>query len=59
MWALSDWSTSLQYSGNHGAGGQTGRDCGMLDAAPAASFPCGGWCPDVRMAEDGAHPLPH
>ena len=27
------------------SGGQTGADRGALDAALAASFPCGGWCP--------------
>ena len=36
------------------SGGQTGVDRGALDAALAAGFSCGGWCPDGRLAEDGA-----
>jgi hypothetical protein len=35
------------------SGGQTGVDRGALDAALAADFPCGGWVPGDRMAEDG------
>ena len=35
------------------SGGQTGVDRGALDAALAAKFPCGGWAPGDRMAEDG------
>jgi len=35
------------------SGGQTGVDRGALDAALAAGFPCGGWCPEGRVAEDG------
>lgn len=35
------------------SGGQTGVDRGALDAALEASFPCGGWCPAGRVAEDG------
>jgi hypothetical protein len=38
------------------SGGQTGVDRGALDAALAAKFPCGGWCPADRRAEDG--PIP-
>lgn len=38
------------------SGGQTGVDRGALDAALAAGFPCGGWCPSDRRAEDG--PIP-
>lgn len=38
------------------SGGQTGVDRGALDAALAAGFPCGGWCPEGRKAEDG--PIP-
>jgi hypothetical protein len=38
------------------SGGQTGVDRGALDAALAADFPCGGWCPAGRAAEDG--PIP-
>ena len=38
------------------SGGQTGVDRGALDAALAAGFPCGGWCPKDRNAEDG--PIP-
>jgi putative molybdenum carrier protein len=35
------------------SGGQTGVDRGALDAALVAGFPCGGWCPADRSAEDG------
>lgn len=38
------------------SGGQTGVDRGALDAALAAGFPCGGWCPAGRTAEDGTIP---
>jgi len=38
------------------SGGQTGVDRGVLDAAIAAGFPCGGWCPTGRRAEDGRIP---
>jgi hypothetical protein len=38
------------------SGGQTGVDRGALDAALAAGFPCGGWAPGDRMAEDGVIP---
>jgi hypothetical protein len=38
------------------SGGQSGVDRGALDAALAAGFPCGGWCPADRCAEDG--PIP-
>src|ERR1035441_1607719 len=38
------------------SGGQTGVDRGALGAALAAGFPCGGWCPADRAAEDG--PIP-
>ncbi|MBM3358782.1 MAG: hypothetical protein FJY54_13795 [Betaproteobacteria bacterium] len=38
------------------SGGQTGVDRGALDAALDAGFPCGGWCPQERLAEDGAIP---
>ena len=34
-------------------GGQTGVDRGALDAALECRFPCGGWCPPGRLAEDG------
>lgn len=34
-------------------GGQTGIDRGALDAALEAGFPCGGWAPAGRIAEDG------
>ena len=37
-------------------GGQSGVDRGALDAALAAGFSCGGWCPPGRAAEDG--PIP-
>ena len=35
------------------SGGQTGVDRAALDAALGAGFPCGGWCPAGRRAEDG------
>lgn len=35
------------------SGGQSGVDRGALDAALQAAFPCGGWCPAGRRAEDG------
>lgn len=38
------------------SGGQTGVDRAALDAALELGFPCGGWCPCGRLAEDG--PLP-
>lgn len=38
------------------SGGQTGVDRGALDAALEAGFPCGGWCPKGRKAEDGGIP---
>src|SRR5262245_3034986 len=38
------------------SGGQSGVDRGALDAALALGFPCGGWCPAGRLAEDG--PIP-
>ncbi len=37
-------------------GGQAGVDRGALDAALDAGFPCGGWCPADRVAEDGRIP---
>jgi hypothetical protein len=38
------------------SGGQTGVDRAALDAALEAHFPCGGWCPAARQAEDGRIP---
>mgnify|MGYP006174065873 CR=1 FL=1 len=38
------------------SGGQTGVDRAALDAAMAAQYPVGGWCPQGRRAEDG--PIP-
>jgi hypothetical protein len=38
------------------SGGQTGVDRGALDAALACGWPCGGWCPAGRLAEDGSIP---
>jgi Circularly permutated YpsA SLOG family len=38
------------------SGGQTGIDRGALDAALAWGFPCSGWCPPGRLAEDGRIP---
>jgi hypothetical protein len=35
------------------SGGQTGVDRGALDACRELNFPCGGWCPAGRTAEDG------
>jgi hypothetical protein len=35
------------------SGGQSGVDRGALEAALEAGFPCGGWCPQGRRAEDG------
>ena len=35
------------------SGGQTGVDRAALEAALALNFPCGGWVPADRMAEDG------
>src|ERR1700761_5632295 len=38
------------------SGGETGVDRAALDAALAANFPCGGWAPGDRSAEDGIIP---
>lgn len=38
------------------SGGQTGVDRAALDAALELGAPCGGWCPDGRIAEDGRLP---
>ena len=35
------------------SGGQSGIDRGALDAALDSGFPCGGWAPAGRIAEDG------
>jgi hypothetical protein len=35
------------------SGGQTGVDRAALDAALEHGTPCGGWCPDGRLAEGG------
>lgn len=35
------------------SGGQTGVDRAALDFALENKFPCGGWCPRGRKAEDG------
>ena len=35
------------------SGGQTGAARAALDAALFLAFPCGGWCPQGRLAEDG------
>ena len=34
------------------SGGQTGVDRAALDVALALGIPCGGWCPNGRLAED-------
>lgn len=39
------------------SGGQTGVDRAALDAALEHKFPCGGWCPKGRKAEDGPLPI--
>ena len=39
------------------SGGQTEVDRGALDAALREGFPCGGWCPPGRAAEDGHIPI--
>jgi hypothetical protein len=38
------------------SGGQTGVDRGALSAALDRGVPCGGWCPEGRVAEDGVIP---
>jgi Circularly permutated YpsA SLOG family len=38
------------------SGGETGVDRAALDAALAQGFPCGGWAPADRRAEDGVIP---
>ncbi len=38
------------------SGGQSGVDRAALDAALASGFPCGGWAPKGRQAEDGVIP---
>ena len=35
------------------SGGQTGVDRAVLDVALDLGWPCGGWCPQGRKAEDG------
>ena len=39
------------------SGGQTGVDRAALDAALENDFPCGGYCPKGRKAEDGMIPI--
>ena len=38
------------------SGGQTGVDQAGLDAAMSLDWPCGGWCPKGRRAENGTIP---
>jgi len=38
------------------SGGQTGVDRAALDAALEAGVPCGGWCPESRLDENGVIP---
>ena len=35
------------------SGGQTGVDRAALDVALELAIPCGGWCPEGHLAEDG------
>jgi hypothetical protein len=35
------------------SGGQTGVDRAALDVCMERNFPCSGWCPKGRLAEDG------
>lgn len=37
-------------------GGQSGVDRACLDVAMSLGIPCGGWCPQGRLAEDGVLP---
>ena len=39
------------------SGGQTGVDRAALDVALQTGIECGGWCPEGRLAEDGAIPI--
>lgn len=39
------------------SGGQTGVDRAALNVAIRLGIPCGGWCPQGRLAEDGRIPL--
>ena len=39
------------------SGGQTGVDRAALDVALELKVPCGGWCPQGRLAEDSSIPL--
>ncbi|NQT77217.1 MAG: hypothetical protein HQ565_05855 [Bacteroidetes bacterium] len=39
------------------SGGQSGTDRATLDFALKNNFPCGGWCPLGRKAEDGVIPI--
>lgn len=39
------------------SGGQTGADRAALDVALAQGYPCGGYCPAGRQAEDGPLPM--
>jgi len=39
------------------SGGQTGVDRAALDFALCNEITCGGWCPQLRMAEDGPLPI--
>lgn len=36
------------------SGGQTGVDRAALDVALELGIPCGGWCPNGRLAKDGS-----
>jgi hypothetical protein len=46
--------SALEYDLRIVSGGQTGADRSALDWARARCVPHGGWCPQGRLAEDGA-----
>jgi hypothetical protein len=52
-WPENTMNATLQPLTKIVSGGQSGVDRGALDAALEVGFPCGGWCPEGRRAEDG------